>query len=148
MSLNPHTDNPSGHPASAQARILPALTGKNYQDAVRYCDEINYTCKFTYTKITDKTYTNNQIISQSIPGNYDMSLIRDKTITFEIAKVDKEQVETTKPNYLPIILTAAALLISIAVFVYLVIQNRRRKAAEVIAKERAEKEASDKNGEK
>ena len=70
--------------------LLKDLTGKNYQDAVRYCDEINYTCKFTYTEITDKTYTNNQIISQNIPGNYDMSLIRDKTITFEIAKVDKE----------------------------------------------------------
>ena len=70
--------------------LLKDLTGKNYQDAVRYCDEINYTCKFTYTEIKDKTYTNNQIISQSIPGNYDMSLIRDKTITFEIAKVDKE----------------------------------------------------------
>ena len=79
-------------------------------------------------------------------------LTKDFTVTAsqmkKIAKVDKEQVETTKPNYLPIILTVAALLISIAVFVYLVIQNRRRKAAEVIAKERAEKEASDKNDEK
>lgn len=75
--------------------LLEDLTGKTYQDAVKYCDKINYNCKYTYTEITDKSYTSNQIISQSIPGNYDMSLIKNKTITFEIAKTK----ETNKFDY-------------------------------------------------
>lgn len=78
--------------------LLDDLTGKTYNDAVSYCSKINYDCKYNYVDITDNSYKNNEIISQSIPGNYDMSLIYNKTLTFEVAKVTNDN-KPTKFNY-------------------------------------------------
>lgn len=67
--------------------LLEDFTGKTYTDALNYCNENDFDCNFEYVEIDDGSYENNQIISQNPLGNYDISLIRNKTITFEIAKV-------------------------------------------------------------
>lgn len=69
--------------------LLEDLTGKTYTDALSYCNKINFECEFEYVEIDDGSYENNQIISQNPPGNYDISLIRNKIITFNVAKVIK-----------------------------------------------------------
>ena len=67
--------------------LLEDLTGKTYNDALNYCNKNNFDCEFEYTEIDDGSYSNNEIISQNPPGNYDISLIRNKKITFNVAKV-------------------------------------------------------------
>ncbi len=69
--------------------LLDDLVGKSYNDALNYCNKINYECEFNYVKITDGSYENDQIINQNPLGNYDMSLIKDKKLVFDIAKVEK-----------------------------------------------------------
>lgn len=72
--------------------LLEDLTGKTKDEAQSYCSRIGKKCEFEYVEITDNSHSNNKIIEQSIPANYDVSLIR-KTIYFKVAKV----VNTTKP---------------------------------------------------
>jgi len=67
--------------------LLEDLTGKTYDYAKNYCDQNNLNCEFNYVEKDSNEYQNNQVISQSIPGNYDKSLIGNKTITIEVAKV-------------------------------------------------------------
>lgn len=67
--------------------LFEDLVGKNYTDVVKYCNKFNLNCNYNYIDITDNSYTNNQVISQSIPKNYDISLINNKVIEFDIAKV-------------------------------------------------------------
>lgn len=67
--------------------LLENLIGKSYSDAVNYCNKIGYSCNFNYIDISDGSYSNNVIMNQSPMGNYDMSLIRNKTITFNVARV-------------------------------------------------------------
>lgn len=74
--------------------LLEDLTGKDYDYAVNYCNKINYTCNYNYIEITDDSYNNNEIIAQNIPGNYDMSLIYNKQLTLDVAKIKK----TTTPT--------------------------------------------------
>ena len=67
--------------------LLKDFTGKSYTEALNYCNSNNFDCEFEHIEINNGSYSNNQIISQSIPGNYDISLIRNKKITFNVAKV-------------------------------------------------------------
>jgi len=67
--------------------LLEDFTGKTYTEALNYCNDNGFECDFEYTEIDDGSYENNEIISQNPPGNYDISLIRNKKITFEVAKV-------------------------------------------------------------
>lgn len=69
--------------------LLEDFTDKSYTDALDYCNKMNFECEFEYVEIDDDSYENNQIINQSIPGNYDISLIRNKKIIFTVAKVQK-----------------------------------------------------------
>lgn len=69
--------------------LLEDLSGKTYTDALNYCNKNNFECDFEYVDIDDGSYENNQIISQNPPGNYDISLMKNKTITFTVAKVNK-----------------------------------------------------------
>jgi len=66
--------------------LLDNLTGKSYTEALNYCNENNFDCEFEYVEIDDGSYDNNQIISQNPPGNYDISLMKNKKITFKVAK--------------------------------------------------------------
>ena len=76
----------SGIYGGTSLSLLNDMTGKTYNDVVSYCNSINKTCEYEYVDITDGSYSNNQVISQSIPGNYDMSLI-NRAIVFKIARV-------------------------------------------------------------
>jgi len=69
--------------------LLENFVGKNYTDALSYCNNNNFECNFEYEEINDGSYQNDEIISQSIPGNYDISLIRERKITFIVAKANE-----------------------------------------------------------
>lgn len=69
--------------------LLENFVGKTYTDALSYCSNNNFECNFEYEEIDDGSYQNDEIISQSIPGNYDISLIRERKITFIVAKANE-----------------------------------------------------------
>lgn len=75
--------------------LFENFVGKDYTDVLSYCNKFGYNCNFEYLDITDGSYLNNQIIDQSIPANYDVSLIGNKEIIFKVAKVE----ENAKFNY-------------------------------------------------
>jgi len=63
------------------------MSGKSKMEVENYCSSIGKECEFEFVEVTaDEGYTNNTIIDQSIPANYDISLIY-KPIVFKIAKV-------------------------------------------------------------
>lgn len=66
--------------------LLKDMVGKEYNDVKSYCDSINKNCEFEYVEINDDSYSNNEIIEQSIPANYDLSVLY-KPIVFKVAKV-------------------------------------------------------------
>ena len=68
--------------------VLKDFVGKTEDDASLYCSQNNLNCFFEEVEITDGSYKNGEIISQSIPANYDISLIGKKKINFEVAKVE------------------------------------------------------------
>ena len=66
---------------------LSDMTGDTKEDAESYCTSIGKECEFEFIEVTeDEGYYNNEIIEQSIPANYDISLIY-KPIVFKVAKV-------------------------------------------------------------
>lgn len=85
---NPYVETAvgSGVYGGTTLNLLEDMTGKTYDEAVSYCNQIGKTCEFEYVEIEDGSYTNNQIIEQSIPANYDLSILY-KTIVFKVAKV-------------------------------------------------------------
>lgn len=76
----------SGITGGTSLSLLKDMVGKEYNDAKSYCDSINKDCEFEYVEINDGSYSNNEIIEQSIPANYDLSVLY-KTIVFKVAKI-------------------------------------------------------------
>ena len=76
----------SGITGGTSLSLLKNMVGKTVDEAKSYCDSINKNCEFEYVEITDGSYSNNEIIEQSVPGNYDLSLLY-KNIVFKVAKV-------------------------------------------------------------
>ena len=77
----------SGIYGGTVVNTLSDMTGDTKEDAESYCSSIGKECEFEYVEVTaDEGYYNNEIIEQSIPANYDISLIY-KTIVFKVAKV-------------------------------------------------------------
>ena len=68
--------------------VLKDFVGKTESNASEYCSQNNLNCFFEEVEITDGSYKDGEIISQSIPANYDISLIGKKKINFEVAKVE------------------------------------------------------------
>lgn len=87
----------SGIYGGTTLNLLSNLVGRTKDEATSYCSSIGKTCEFEYTEITDGSYSNNQIISQSIPANYDISLIY-RPIVFNVAKVVNTKPEGTTPS--------------------------------------------------
>lgn len=85
---NPYEDTVigSGVYGGTVLNTLEDMTGKTKEEAESYCSNIGKTCEFEYVEIEDDSYQNGQIIEQSIPANYDISLIY-KTIVFKVVKV-------------------------------------------------------------
>jgi len=67
--------------------LFENFVGKNQVDVKNYCDKNKLLCDFEDVEINDGSYSNGQITSQSIPKNYDVSLIGNKKILFKVAKV-------------------------------------------------------------
>lgn len=77
----------SGIYGGTVVETLSDMTGDTKEDAESYCSSIGKECEFEYFEVTaDEGYYNNEIIEQSIPANYDISLIY-KPIVFKVAKV-------------------------------------------------------------
>ena len=70
--------------------LLEDLTGKTKEEAESYCSSIGKECEFEEKEVDD-SYISGQIIEQSIPANYDISLIY-KPIIFQTAKVTTTKV--------------------------------------------------------
>lgn len=86
---NPYEDTVigSGIYGGTVLNTLDDMYGKTKKETENYCTSIGKTCEFEYVDVTsEEGYTNDTIIEQSIPANYDISLIY-KTIVFKIAKV-------------------------------------------------------------
>lgn len=76
----------SGIYGGTTLNLLEDMVGKTYDETVSYCNQIGKECEFEYVETDYSSYTNNQIIEQSIPANYDLSLLY-KPIVFQVAKV-------------------------------------------------------------
>lgn len=76
----------SGITGGTSLSLLDDMVGKSQEVAKSYCDSINKKCEFEYIEISDGSYSNNEIIEQSVPANYDLSILY-KTIVFKVARV-------------------------------------------------------------
>lgn len=86
---NPYEDTTigSGIYGGTVLNTLSDMVGDTKEEAESYCNSIGKECEFEYVEVTsDEGYANDEIIEQSIPANYDISLIY-KTIVFKVAKV-------------------------------------------------------------
>lgn len=80
----------SGITGGTSLSLLKDMVGKTVDEAKSYCNSINKNCEFEYVEITDGSYSNNEVIEQSIPANYDLSVLY-KTIVFKVAKVTNKK---------------------------------------------------------
>lgn len=88
----------SGLTGGTSLSLLKDMIGKSYNEAKSYCDSINKKCEFEYVEITDDSHSNNEIIEQSVPANYDLSILY-KTIVFKVAKVTSNPSTDTSFDY-------------------------------------------------
>ena len=76
----------SGIYGGTSLSLLSDMVGKTKAEAENYCNSIGKKCEFEYVEIEDNSYQNGQIIEQSVPANYDLSILY-KTIVFKVAEV-------------------------------------------------------------
>ena len=77
----------SGITGGTSLRKMNNLVGKTKKETEEYCSSKNLVCEFTYIDKEDSSLKNDQVLSQSIPENYDLDVLGSKVITFEIAKI-------------------------------------------------------------
>jgi len=65
--------------------LMDNMVGKTRTKAESYCNKNGLNCEFKYVEKTSGT--NDKILSQSVPENYDLAVLGSKKITFEVAKV-------------------------------------------------------------
>jgi len=68
--------------------LMDSMIGKTKTKAESYCNNNNLNCEFKYVEKTSGT--NDTVLSQSVPENYDLAVLGSKKITFEVAKVTIE----------------------------------------------------------
>ena len=68
--------------------LMDNMVGKTKAKAESYCSKNNLNCEFKY--VEKETGTNDKILKQSVPENYDLAVLGSKKITFEVAKVNAQ----------------------------------------------------------
>lgn len=66
-------------------KLMDNMVGKNRAKAESYCNKNNLNCEFKY--VEKASGTNDKILNQSVPENYDLAVLGSKKVTFEVAKV-------------------------------------------------------------